>query len=159
MQPKITSTPSRKLIGMQVEMSLTDNKTFQLFSTFMPRKKTILNTIGKDVFDLQIYPTNYYQNFSPANTFTKWVLVEVSNFDSIPEGMESFVLEAGDYAVFKGKGAEDNSSIFTYIYSQWLPKSDYVLDDRPHFDILGEKHQQRNLEAEQEVWIPISART
>lgn len=155
MQPILKSSPSKKLIGMQIEMSLAENKTFQLFSTFMPRKKTIPNTKNNDVFDLQVYPTDYYQKFSPTNYFTKWVLVEVSDFDSIPEGMESFTLEAGDYAVFKGKISGDPNGMFTYIYTEWLPKSDYVLDDRPHFDILDEKHQRRDPDAEQEIWIPI----
>lgn len=158
MQPEIKTTPSKKLIGMHIEMSLVDNKTFQLFSSFMPLKKTIPNTIGNNVFDLQVYPIDYYQNFSPTTYFTKWVLVEVSSFDAVPEGMERFVLGAGDYAVFKGKTTGDPSRIFTYIYTEWLPKSDFVLDDRPHFDILDEKHQRRDPDAEQEVWIPIKSK-
>jgi AraC family transcriptional regulator len=37
----------------------------------------------------------------------------------------------------------------------WLPSSDYVLDNRPHFEILGEKYKINDPESEEKIWIPV----
>ena len=140
---------------MSIEMSMLENKTGQLFRAFMPRKKEILNVKNKEVLDIRIYTKEYYQKFNPANTFTKWAAVEVPNFDQVPDGMKTIIIESGKYAVFTYKSAEANQGIFQYIFTQWLPNSEYRLDDRPHFDILGEKTQQRNPNAEEEIWVPV----
>ena len=31
----------------------------------------------------------------------------------------------------------------------------YTLDDRPHFEILGEKYKNQDPDSEEELWIPI----
>ena len=38
MQPIIKTVPAKKLIGKKTTMSLADNKTFALFSDFMPKR-------------------------------------------------------------------------------------------------------------------------
>ena len=119
------------------------------------RKKEIQNTLNKDVFDIRVYSTDYYKNFSPSTNFTKWAAVEVSTFEGMPDGMKSISMDGGQYAVFTIKATDSNPSVFQYIFTQWLPNSNYQLDDRPHFDILGEKIQRRAANAEEEIWIPI----
>ena len=156
MEPRIEQIDEKYFIGMSIEMSLVENKTFQLFSTFMPRKKEILNYKNHDVFDLIIYPEGYFLKFNPTTNFKKHALVEVPNFDNTPEGMEQFTLPSGKYVVFTIKGHIPNPEIFNYIYSTWLPNSEFNLDDRPHFDILSEKVQQKSPDANQELWIPVS---
>ncbi|HLT33108.1 MAG TPA: GyrI-like domain-containing protein, partial [Aquaticitalea sp.] len=42
---------------------------------------------------------------------------------------------------------------YQYIYGQWIPNSEYELDDRPHFALMGEKY--KDPESEEEFWIPI----
>lgn len=155
MQTRIENLTAKKLIGMSLETSLVENKTVQLFKTFMPRKKEIQNVKSKDVFDIRVYPNDYYANFSPAATFTKWAAVEVSTLEELPNGMQPIILTGGKYAVFTIKSADSTPNTFQYIFTQWLPNSIYKLADRPHFDILGEKTQQRAPEAEEEIWIPI----
>ena len=140
---------------MSIEMSLAENKTFQIFRTFMPRRKEILNYKNHDVFDLIIYPKGYFLKFNPTTNFKKHALAKVSNFNNTPEGMEQFTLTSGKYAEFTIKGHIPNPEIFNYIYSTWLPNSDFSLNDRPHFDILSEKMQQKSTDADQELWIPV----
>jgi len=152
--PTITTIKAKKFIGMHAKMSLLKDTTYQLFSTFMPRRKEIV-AVNTFIFDLKTYPKDYFMQFNPAALFTKWALVEVAHFDAIPNNMESFDLEAGLYAVFKHKGQLTDNSIFTYIFTEWLPKSAYVLDQRPHFDIMNEKSKTNDANAEQEIWIPI----
>lgn len=70
--------------------------------------------------------------------------------------MNTFILRGGLYAVFIHKGdASKAAQTFQYIFGTWLPNSAYVLDDRPHFEILGEKYKRDSPDSEEEVWIPI----
>lgn len=158
MEPRIELIEEKYFIGMSIEMSLVENKTFQLFSTFMPRRKEILNYKNQDIFDLIIYPKDYFLKFNPTTHFKKHALVEVSNLENIPQGMEQVILPKGKYAVFSFEGHIPNPENFKYIYSTWLPNSEYNLDDRPHFDILSEKIQQKSPDAIQEFWVPISSK-
>jgi AraC family transcriptional regulator len=43
----------------------------------------------------------------------------------------------------------------TIFFSTWLPDSEYRLDVRPHFEVLGEKYKNDDPESEEEIWIPI----
>lgn len=157
---RVAELESKKLVGHSIRMSLVTNKTFELWSNFMPRRKEIDNTVHSELYSLQVYDSLVYFNaFNPSALFTKWALVEVSNFDSIPEGMESFTLESGIYAVFKHKGmSQEFPKTMAYIFNEWLPSSDYVLDHRPHFEILGDKYKKDSPDSEEEVWIPIKVK-
>lgn len=155
MKPRIITLSPKKLIGKYLKMSLTNNKTGQLWGQFAPKIKTIEHKTSTDKISMQIYPTDYYKNFSPNTQFEKWASVEVSNFDNIPHGMESFDLEGGLYAIFDYKGSSADTSIFQYIFWQWLPNSIYQVDDRPHFEVLGAKYRNNDPNSEEEIWIPI----
>ena len=154
-QPRIENLETKKLIGQRMSMSLIQNKTGQLWGQFAPRIKAISNRTSSDKISMQVYPTNYYKNFSPTNEFEKWASVEVSNFDEVPEGMETFILDGGLYAVFDYKGSSADLSIFEYIFSVWIPNSKYMVDDRPHFEVLGPKYKNNDPNSEEEIWIPI----
>jgi AraC family transcriptional regulator len=69
--------------------------------------------------------------------------------------METYTLPGGLYAVFFYKGLNTDTSIFEYIHRTWLPNSNYLLDNRPHFEILGEKYKNADPNSEEEIWIPI----
>jgi AraC family transcriptional regulator len=153
--PRIKTISKKKFIGKSVIMSLADNKTFELFSSFMPRRKEIDNVLKSDVFDLIVYPINYFSVFNPSTSFTKWALIEVSSFENIPNEMETFVLSSGQYAVFDYKGLSTDKSIFEYIFRTWLPNSNYLIDNRPHFEVLGEKYKNNDPNSEEEIWVPI----
>lgn len=155
MQPAIKTIPAKKLIGKRITMSLADNKTFALFSGFMPKRNEIKNTVSPDIYCLKTYPADYFKNFSPTNTFEKWALMEVSDHTNVPEGMESFDLPEGLYAVFNYKGLNTDPGIFQYIFSEWIQNSEYILDNRPHFDIMGAKYKNNDPESEEDLYIPI----
>ena len=136
-------------------MSLVNDQTGPLFRTFMPRRKEILQAKNAHTIDLKVYPPGYFQGFNPTAEFTKWVLVEVDTVADIPSGMETFELAGGQYAVFHYKGLSSDPSIFQYIFSQWIPNSKYMVDDRPHFEVLGAKYKNNDPNSEEEIWIPI----
>ena len=157
MQPQFVTIEPKKLMGICLEMSLSENRTGELWRSFMPRLKEIETRVGNNLYSLQVYDENYFQQFNPRREFEKWALAEVKNFSVIPDEMEPFELSGGLYAVFQHKGM--GTEIFQYIFSEWLPKSGYLLDNRPHFEILGEKYKQGSPDSEEEIWIPVKEKT
>lgn len=155
MIPRITFTDEKKLIGLNQKMSLTKNKTGQLWGQFGPRIKEIKNRLTEDKISMQIYDVTYYRNFNPNNEFTKWATVEVTGFNNLPTGMKTFTLNEGLYAVFNYVGSSSDNSIYQYIFWEWLPHSIYKVDNRPHFEVLGEKYKNNDPNSEEEIWIPI----
>ncbi len=153
---RIQLFPEKKLVGLRRKMSFSKNETFQLWNSFMPRRNEITNNLGSDLFSIQIYKDNYFKSFDPSIEFIKWAAKEVSDFDSIPTGMESLIIETGLYAVFVHRGpASTGPKTFGYIFGTWFPASDYHPDNRPHFEILGEKYKHEDPESEEEIWVPI----
>lgn len=157
MEPRIETIAEKKLVGKRIRMTLSDNKTFELWSGFMPWRKEIRNSITPDLFSMQIYDKTFdFRNFNTDAEFEKWAAMEVTDFDTVPEGMESFTLPAGIYAVFIHRGAASRGpETFRYIFGSWLPDSEFVLDDRPHFERLGEKYKHEDSSSEEEIWIPV----
>jgi AraC family transcriptional regulator len=155
MTPRIEILSGKKLIGKRIQTSLANNKTPELWRSFMPRRAEIQNPISSDLFAVQVYEPTYFDAFSPNAVFEKWATLEVADFDNIPVEMESFTLSGGLYAVFFYKGLNTDTQIFQYIFGTWLPNSEYALDNRPHFEILGDKYKNNDPNSEEEIWIPI----
>lgn len=156
MIPRIERLSEKKLIGKRITLSLSNNKTAELWKSFMPRRKEIQNNIGIDLYSMQKYDALYFNTFNPNTEFEKWVAVAVTDFNEIPEAMEPIALAGGLYAVFVHKGDVTTASkTFQYIFETWLPNSEYVLDDRMHFELLGEKYKNNDTSSEEEIWIPI----
>lgn len=152
----IQEIASKQLTGMNEKMSFAQNTTLQLWQRFMPRRKEIQHTVGNNLYSLQIYPEGFFNLFDPMRSFGKWALIEVSSFEMTPQGMSCFTLPAGTYAVFDYKGTQAEAApAYRYIFSEWLPSSSYVLDTRPHFEILGEKYKLNDPDSEEEIWIPV----
>ncbi len=157
MEPRIETLEEKKLIGKHLSMTYSNNRTFELWRSFMPRRKEIKNTVSTELISMQVYdPSFNFQNFDLNKSFEKWAAIEVRSFSEIPEGMEKFILPKGLYAVFIHKGAASTGAkTFQYIFGTWLPNSGYSLDNRPHFEILGEKYKNEDPDSEEEIWIPI----
>ena len=157
MEPVIKILSEKKLIGKRMTMTLADNKTAELWKGFMSRKKEVKNNIGTDLFSMQVYDASLtFTNFKLNTSFEKWAAIEVTDFTIIPTRMESYTLQGGLYAVFLYKGSpKDFAPTFQYIFGTWLPNSTYQVDNRPHFEILGEKYKNDDPDSEEDIWIPI----
>jgi AraC family transcriptional regulator len=138
-----------------MRMSLATNKTGELWRSFVPRRNEVTNNLTRNFISMQIYGPAHFAEFHPTNEFEKWATVEVTDFEKVPSEMETFILPAGLYAVFDYTGSSNDPAIFQYIFGVWLPGSAYDLDDRPHFEILGEKYKNDDPTSEEEIWIPI----
>ena len=156
MIPRIEILGERKLVGLRLTMSLSLNKTRELWQNFLRRRNEIKNQVGTNLYSIQVYDDQYFKTFSPHSTFEKLAAIEVTNFSEIPGEMEPFTLPSGLYAVFIHRGAASTGpATFNYIFSTWLPNSEYHLDSRPHFEVLGEKYKNDDPDSEEEIWIPV----
>lgn len=155
MHPRIITMPERKLVGMRITMSLADPRIGELWQRFMPRRKEIGNALSNDRISVAIYGPGFFTDFDPTRPFERWATMDVPDFAHVPAGMERFAMPGGLYAVFHYRGLNTDNSIFRYILGTWLPSSAYALDDRPHFEVLGEKYRNNAPTSEEEIWIPI----
>lgn len=155
LQPVIVNMLPKKLIGLHLQMSLQANQTGPLWGQFMRRRHEIKNTTSPLLYSIQFYDTNYFMEFSPAKSFEKWAAIEVNESNEIPEGMHTVDLTGGLYAVFDYRGSSTDPAIFQYIYGTWIPSSEYILDHRPHFEVLGDKYKNNDPNSEEQIWIPI----
>ena len=53
LQPRIEILQEKKLIGKHLTMSFADNKTGELWRSFMPYRKEITNAVGSELYSLQ----------------------------------------------------------------------------------------------------------
>ena len=158
-QPTIVTAQEKKLVGKRMRMSLSDNKTGELWRHFLPRRREIRHYTGTALYSVEVYDDQYFAHFEPANGFEKWAALEVTEFAAIPEGLEPITLPGGLYAVFVHQGpASAGRETYRYIFGTWLPESEYLLDNRPHFAVMGEKYRNEDPGSEEEIWIPIKPR-
>lgn len=154
-EPEIVVFSETKLIGLKQKMSFMQNTTQLLWQTFIPRRKEI-QTMNSDLYSIQMYPEGFFENFNPATQFEKWAATAVGATVTSPEGMEIVAIPEGKYAVFLYKGNPANGAeVFRYIFTQWLPQSGYVLDNRPHFEVLGDKYKNGSENSEEAIYIPV----
>lgn len=156
-EPKIVEISERKLIGVRIQTSLCENRTFELWKGFKQKIKEVECKREAGFYSLQNYEGSLeMENFTPTTIFEKWAAVEVDHFDVVPNGLEKYTLREGIYAVFIHQGNESTfSKTVQYIYGEWIPKSEFELDNRTHFQLMGEKYKLNDPNSEEEVWVPI----
>lgn len=133
-------------------MTLQSFTPWTLWPRVMPRLSQIGNRTNQDLISLRYF--DGIPVFGPeANpAFTYWGGVEVA---APNKGFEHLEIPTGTYAVFHYKGLSSDSTVWRYIYSQWLPNSEWALDDRPHFERLGSKYKNDDPTSEEDIYIPI----
>lgn len=142
---------------MKIRTSLAENRTFELWNKFGPRVREIQNLKNSDFYSVQIFDEDLeFSRFTPQTVFEKWAAVEVGSFEEIPDGLETFVIPAGKYAIFIHKGLpSDFPKTSRHIFGEWLPSSEFELDNRPHFEIMDKDYKPDDPNAEEEVWVPV----
>ena len=151
MNPKIVEIKEKKTIGMKSQMLQHQyGNIIALWKQFMPRKREIEHTLNHELIALQDY--SEFGNFEKP--FDIWACTEVSSHETIPEGMLSYTIPAGTYAIFLQKGMNAGTT-YQRIMTEWLPHSDYVIDDRPHFQVMGDKYKNGSPDSEEDFYVPI----
>jgi AraC family transcriptional regulator len=157
MIPSIKNIGEKKLIGHHLPMSIANDSTSELWRGFMPKRMHITPALSNDLFCVQAYDVAFdVESFNSHVTFQKWAAVEVNDFMNIPVGMETFTLPSGLYAVFLYVGAP--SAFYKtaeYIFREWLRQSPFVLDSRPHFQVMGEDYKGEDPSSQEYIYIPV----
>lgn len=155
--PRIEKSRERLLLGMRTRMSLVENTTQALWSSFVPVSKDIRNRKGAEWYSVEVYPDTYFKTYDPGKTFEKWAAVAVeSAATSLPPGLEQFLIEEGLYAIFSYQGvASEVHRLYQYIFVDWIPASGFALDQRPHFALMGPGYKAEDPDSQEELWIPI----
>ncbi|NNE31203.1 MAG: GyrI-like domain-containing protein [Winogradskyella sp.] len=153
MNPEITYVPEFKIVGMSSKMKHGEmHKIIDLWKRFRPSQHEITNNVSYHVLALQVFPKNYKTNIN--KDFEIWAGVQVEDYNEVPEIMNNITIPSGLYAVFLHKGM-DASNTYQKIMSEWLPNSDYSLDDRPHFQMMGKNYKNGSPDSEEDFYIPI----
>ncbi|HSK13392.1 MAG TPA: GyrI-like domain-containing protein [Phnomibacter sp.] len=157
MQPLITTLTDTLIVGRHLTMSLAKDRTTELWQGFAPRAKEIGNRVNKDRISLKVFSiAPNHPAFSTNTPFEKWAAVQVSDLAAVPDDLDTFTIPQGQYAVFVHKGSPATfGQTLNYIFSDWLPVSDYELDNRPHFEIMGEGYRLDDPNAEETIWVPV----
>ena len=71
LQPRMEMLIEKKVVGLHTKMSFVNNKTRELWQSFMPRRKEILNNFNTDLYSLEIYSRSFFDHFNPAADFQK----------------------------------------------------------------------------------------
>ncbi|MFT6136502.1 MAG: AraC family transcriptional regulator [Cyclobacteriaceae bacterium] len=137
-------------------MSLSNNLTASLWQKLMPQRADLPSSQPNVYYSVEEYELDYFKSFDPAKSLTKWAAFPVSQTESPGDELGELIIPAGQYAVFRHKGAStDVSNLYQYIFSQWLPQSRYQLAHRPHFAIMDEKYRKDDRNSEEDIYIPI----
>ena len=155
--PRIIESTGFRLVGMKVRMTMNDNQTAKLWQSFMPRLKEINRDNNLGLYSVQVYPEGFGMHTRDM-LFDKWAATR-SEDPQLPNGMDELLVPAGLYAVFIHQGPISTfPQTIQHIFNVWMPDSDYVLDRRPQFEIMGPRYKGEHPDSEEEVWIPIDRR-
>lgn len=159
-EPKIIDFPETRLIGARIRTSFVNDRTSELWRAFRPFASTIIGRIGVESYSVKVYEASYsFSQFDPAAEFDKWAAAAANDEAPVPYGMESLIVPAGKYAEFAHVGlASEAPIIFGYIFGEWLPASEFELDQRPHFEILPERYDPFSADATERILIPVRFR-
>lgn len=157
LEPSIQTIDKIRLAGIRLRMSFANNRTGELWRAFMPRVTGIDGKLGDELYSVEVYDgPEFFDQFDPHRVFDKWAAVAVARDWPLPAGLELLEIPGGEYAVFPYRGRSSAAAAaYRYIYGEWLPASGYVLDDRPHFAVMGERYRTDDSASEEEIWIPV----
>lgn len=158
MENRIETLEPTPICGKSLKMYFQNDRTFELWHSFMPLLKSVSDRKGNHLISMQVFedPIDPKQ-FDPNVEFTKWAGVPLET-DGFVAGakLALYTISGGLYAVFKHRGpASEFGRSIQYIYREWFPGSDYELDEREHFEKLPQGYRPDDPNAEEEIWIPI----
>jgi len=156
--PKITVFPGKTLAGLSVQMTFAENRTYALWQRFMPVRKKLPRT-SDELYSLEVFPFGYFEAFDISIPFQNWAAMEWDS-SPLPEDWSLLQVPKGLYAVFLYKGLpSDAAPFYDEIFTLWLPSSDFVVDDRPHFALMDARYEKDSADSEETIWIPIKQKS
>jgi len=154
LEPKIVLKDAFTVVGLEVITTQEDNNTNfsipKLWSRFIPRAQEIKSRAAAASLGLCIS-----EGFDDCK-FAYLACVEVSNADSIPEGMVARSVPASKYLVFTHKGSVDElGKTYDFIYGTYIPNSTYEIASMVDFELYDERFNPNSPDSELDIYIPI----
>ncbi len=150
---RFESLKPTRLTGLFVENpDFSPEETSALWRGFRGRLDELELEKGASLFSLQIY-----SGIKAGEIHQRWAAAESPSV--LPAGMHQMEIPVGLYAVFLYRGGMAGFEAFLRdAIFQKLPALSLDLDDRPHFQLLGEGFNPFSESSEEEVWIPVRPR-
>lgn len=156
MNARIERLPAKTLVGMKVRTSVSADVPVTYWRPFKMRLNEIQNALTERFYSVQVYDGLSLDEITPHTEFEKWAAVEVSNLNKVPDEMDSLIVPEGLYAIFVHIGTPTSfPETLRQIFFEWLPRSSYVLDNRPHLAMMESSYQLDDVNAEELVCVPI----
>lgn len=160
-EPRIATLEKKYLIGMHLQMTLTDDRTFPLWRAFKARIHEVHGRTDGRFYSMQVFDASTtFAQFTPHTLFDKWAAVEVHANTAPPEGMSAYTLHGGRYAVFAHRGPASTFPLtMRYIFTEWFPASQYAVDAREHLAIMDANYLNPEDPANvEEIWVPVKVK-
>lgn len=155
MEPEILTQPAMKLVGIAQHYNNADLSLPKLWSAFRPYNNNIPNRVEKNCFGIY----EGYQETENDVSFTYVCTAQVTNFDQVPEGMQTRELPEQMYAKFTHKGPINKlEQTLKYIWGSWLPKSKYSYEEKPDFELYRPDFNKDPNNTEIHLHIPIASK-
>jgi len=150
---EVLERPALTVVGMAIHTQPRSAEIPALWPKFVARMSEI-----QDLQEPRVsYGVMQYRQGAPAPLFYM-AAVSVSGDERVPFGMESLVLAAGRYALFRyplsglGEG-------FGEIFNRLLPSSEYQQAAGPYFERYDAEFDPGNPASIVEIYLPVRART
>ncbi len=155
MTPEIKDIEPITLVGVCVKTTLATDNPVSYWRPFKMQLGEIESALTEQFYSVSIMDM-VRGPFTPQTEFEKWAAVEVKEVKDFPTDMQVLVIPKGKYAVFTHRGLASNYPITArYIYGEWIPNSEYEIDNRPHFMVMHKDYRPNDENATELVYIPI----
>jgi len=149
MEPKIVSRKAFTVVGIKYRGKNENNEIPQMWQELGPRVEEIKDMVGPQVaygisanMDMATGEFDYIAGF------------EVSGAEAVPEGMVSFEVPGGKYAVFTTTLPKIGET-FHNAYETWLPQAGYAPTASPELELYDERFDPQDPSSTFELYIPI----
>jgi AraC family transcriptional regulator len=131
-QPKITTLPGFKMVGMAYKGKNQNGEISQLWDRLIPREAEIQDKSPNG------WSYGVSANFDAATGEVEYIAgLDVHSTDNVPQGMMAYEVKANQYAVFPTT-LKTIRQTFDYIYGEWLPQSGYQRGPGPDIELYDE---------------------
>ncbi len=153
--PRFVKKPAFKAIGTSCMSTMQNNVIPQLWGEFSKVCASIPN-ISNPGTALGICSSPEGVEVNENTPFKYLACMEVSSFETIPEGMETCEVPEAEYAVFEHHGALDTlDKTYEAIYNGWFSKGEYQHAWNYDFELYDGRFKFGESDSIFEIWIPV----
>ena len=161
-QPRIVEKPELKVVGCEAAFlhclspEATNLRVIgPLWDKFIGRADCVPNRIGDAMFGV-IHARPESERTHP-DELQYIVAVSVSSTAAVPEGMVSWTVPAGTFAVWTHRGPIGTiGETVSLIYREWLPQSGYQHAGTADVELYDDRFCCDGADSEMEIWIPVT---